>query len=53
MSDIPDAIEQDAVGPQSVSADGITVTKRPIKDQIDAYKFCRLEQACLAILDPV
>jgi len=53
MSDIPDAIEQDAVGPQSVSADGITVTKRPIKDQIDAYKFLSSRTSMLAILDPV
>ena len=39
MSDLTDRISTDALKPQTVSNDGVTVSQRSLQDQIEAAKF--------------
>lgn len=39
MSDLSDRIETDALKPQSVTADGVSITRRSLADQIAADKY--------------
>lgn len=39
MSTLSDQISTDALKPQSVTVDGITTTRRSLKDQIEADKY--------------
>lgn len=42
---IADAIEENAKGPQSVSADGVSVSARPIDEQIKADQYLTGKEA--------
>ena len=41
MSDLSEQIASNAVKPQSVTADGVTVTRRSLKEQIEADRYLR------------
>jgi len=41
MSDLSDQIALDALKPQSTSADGVTITRRSVSEQIAADKYAR------------
>ena len=41
MSELSDLIPIDAQKPQSISADGVTVTRRSLQEQIDVDRYLR------------
>ena len=41
MSELSDQIATDAQKPQSISADGVTVTRRSLQEQIDVDRYLR------------
>ena len=41
MSDLSDQIAEDALKPQSTTADGVSVTRRTLTEQIAADKYAR------------
>ncbi|MCP4510362.1 MAG: hypothetical protein GY826_28645 [Fuerstiella sp.] len=41
MSELSDQITTDALKPQSISADGVTVAQRSLSDQIDVDRYLR------------
>ena len=41
MSELSDQIPIDAQKPQSISADGVTVTRRSLQEQIDVDRYLR------------
>jgi hypothetical protein len=41
MSELSDQISTDAQKPQSISADGVTVTRRSLQEQIDVDRYLR------------
>ena len=43
--DIKDAIEEGAVGPASVSTDGVTVTQRSTRELIEADRYAEANRA--------